>query len=82
MSTYAYVNPIVAVTLGWFVLDEALTARTLLAAVIVLASVALIVSAGGAARKPGDEVEGSVEAGIAEPDVGLAAEPDVARDGR
>ena len=80
VSTYAYVNPIVAVTLGWFVLDEALTSRTLLAAVVVLASVALIVSAGGAARKPGDEVEGSVEAGIAEPDVGLSAEPDSARD--
>jgi drug/metabolite transporter (DMT)-like permease len=69
VSTYAYVNPIVAVTLGWVVLDEALTVRTLLAAVIVLASVALIVSAGGASRAPGDEVEGSVEAGIAEPDL-------------
>jgi hypothetical protein len=77
------VNPIVAVTLGWIVLDEALSSRTLFAAVIVLASVALIVSAGGASRRePGDEVEGSVEAGIAEPDVGLAAEPDVARDER
>ncbi|MEO8475715.1 MAG: EamA family transporter [Actinomycetota bacterium] len=69
VSTYAYVNPIVAVTLGWIVLDEALNVRTLIAAVIVLASVALIVSAGGPARGPGDEVEGSVEAGIAEPAV-------------
>ena len=75
VSTYAYVNPIVAVTLGWLVLDEALTARTLLAAAIVLASVALIVSAGGPARRPGDEVEGSVEAGIAEPEVAGPAEP-------
>jgi drug/metabolite transporter (DMT)-like permease len=69
VSTYAYVNPIVAVTLGWIVLNEALTARTLLAAAIVLGSVALIVSAGGPARRPGDEVEGALEAGIAEPDV-------------
>jgi drug/metabolite transporter (DMT)-like permease len=74
VSTYAYVNPIVAVTLGWLVLDEALTARTLLAAAIVLASVALIVSAGGPARRPGDEVEGALEAGIAEPEIGGADE--------
>ena len=74
VSTYAYVNPIVAVTLGWLVLDETLNIRTLIAAVIVLASVALIVSAGGPARQPGDEVEGSVEAGIAEPDVAGPAE--------
>jgi drug/metabolite transporter (DMT)-like permease len=70
VSTYAYVNPIVAVTLGWLVLGEALTSRTVLAAALVLASVALIVSAGGPARRPGDEVEGAVEAGIAEPELG------------
>ncbi len=70
VSTYAYVNPIVAVTLGVVVLDEALTGRIFLSGAIVLASVALIVSSGGAAKRaPGDEVEGSVEAGIAEPDV-------------
>jgi drug/metabolite transporter (DMT)-like permease len=70
VSTYAYVNPIVAVTLGWVVLDEALTARLFVSGAIVLASVALIVSAGGAARRePGDEVEGSVEGGVAEPAV-------------
>ena len=70
VSTYAYVNPLVAVTLGWFVLDEELTARLFVSGAIVLASVALIVSSGGATRRaPGDEVEGAVEAGIAEPDV-------------
>jgi drug/metabolite transporter (DMT)-like permease len=68
VSTYAYVNPIVAVTLGWLVLDEALTARLFVSGAIVLASVALIVSAGGASRRePGDEVEGSVEGAVAEP---------------
>lgn len=50
VSTYAYVNPIVAVTLGWLVLDEVLTARLYLSGAIVLASVALIVSAGGTTR--------------------------------
>jgi drug/metabolite transporter (DMT)-like permease len=71
VSTYAYVNPIVAVTLGVIVLDEALTGRMFLSGAIVLASVALIVSSSGSTmRAAGDEVEGSVEAGIAEPDVG------------
>ena len=49
VSTYAYVNPVVAVTLGWIVLDEVVTARTLIAGGVILVAVALIVSAGGAA---------------------------------
>ena len=43
-TTYAYVNPIVAVLLGWVFLGERLNARDLAAAAIVLASVALILS--------------------------------------
>jgi len=50
VGTYAYVNPIVAVFLGWLVLDETLPLRVILAAAIVLSSVALIVSSGGTAR--------------------------------
>lgn len=41
-STYAYVNPVVAVVLGWLILDEPLTARTLLAAAIIIAGVVTI----------------------------------------
>jgi drug/metabolite transporter (DMT)-like permease len=44
VATYAYVNPIVAVLLGWAVLGEAVTTRTLLAGGIIVAAVALIVS--------------------------------------
>ena len=50
VSTYAYVNPVVAVTLGHLVLGEAITLRTMLAGGVILVAVALIVSAGGAAR--------------------------------
>ena len=50
VSTYAFVNPVVAVTLGWAFLDEPITARTLVAGGVILVAVALIVSAGGAAR--------------------------------
>jgi drug/metabolite transporter (DMT)-like permease len=45
VATYAYVNPLVAVLLGWAVLDEAVTARTLVAGGVILGAVALIVSA-------------------------------------
>jgi drug/metabolite transporter (DMT)-like permease len=42
VSTYAYVNPVVAVLLGWAFAGEPITARTLLAAAIIVGAVALI----------------------------------------
>jgi drug/metabolite transporter (DMT)-like permease len=42
VSTYAYVNPVVAIALGVLFLDEHLTWRTALGAAIVLASVAVV----------------------------------------
>jgi drug/metabolite transporter (DMT)-like permease len=42
VSTYAYVNPLVAVLLGWALLDEPLNARILGAAAIIVAAVAVI----------------------------------------
>ena len=42
VSTYAYVNPIVAVILGWAVLNEPLTPRIALAASIIIGAVAII----------------------------------------
>ena len=50
VNTYAHVNPVVAVLLGWLVLHEPITGQILVAAAVILASVALIVSAAGAAR--------------------------------
>jgi drug/metabolite transporter (DMT)-like permease len=43
-STYAYVNPLVAVLLGWWLAGEELTARTILAAIVITASVVIIVT--------------------------------------
>jgi drug/metabolite transporter (DMT)-like permease len=51
VSTYAYVNPVVAVFLGWAFAGEALTLRIGLAAVGIIASVALIIRYGGARAK-------------------------------
>jgi drug/metabolite transporter (DMT)-like permease len=46
VSTYAYVNPVVAVLLGWALAGEAMTTSSLVAAGIIVASVALITSRG------------------------------------
>src|SRR5437868_4250148 len=48
LSTYAYVNPAVAVLLGWAFAGERLAARELVAGLVILSSVALILLA----RKP------------------------------
>lgn len=45
VSTYAYVNPVVAVTLGWLFAGEHVSSSLLVAAAVILAGVALIVSA-------------------------------------
>jgi drug/metabolite transporter (DMT)-like permease len=41
-SLYAYVNPVIAVFLGWLILDERLTWVSVLAMVIILVGVALV----------------------------------------
>jgi drug/metabolite transporter (DMT)-like permease len=43
VSTYAYVNPVIAVFLGWIVLSEEITALTLVGAAVIVASVAFTV---------------------------------------
>jgi drug/metabolite transporter (DMT)-like permease len=42
VGTYAYVNPIVAVVLGWAILHEPLTLRTVMATLVILLGVALV----------------------------------------
>lgn len=55
VSTYAYVNPAVAVLLGWALAGEAMTTSSLVAAGIIVASVALITSRGKAVDGKGEE---------------------------
>jgi drug/metabolite transporter (DMT)-like permease len=43
VATYAFVNPVVAVFLGWVVLDEKVTGTILLATAVIVGSVAVIV---------------------------------------
>ena len=42
VSTYAYVNPVIAVILGWALAGEALTPRMAIAAAVIVSGVALI----------------------------------------
>ncbi len=64
-GTYAFVNPVVAVILGWAIAGEALSARTLIAAAIVIGAVALITLSRGTGGREANAVRsgssGSVE---------------------
>jgi drug/metabolite transporter (DMT)-like permease len=51
VATYAYVNPVVAVLLGALFAGETLTARTALAAAVIIGSVALVITAQQAKAK-------------------------------
>jgi drug/metabolite transporter (DMT)-like permease len=67
VSTYAYVNPVVAVLLGWWFLGEPLTARVLGAAAIIVLAVAVITTG----KRPGADSADSAgpeEAGRADGD--------------
>jgi drug/metabolite transporter (DMT)-like permease len=52
VSTYAYVNPVVAVFLGWALAGEPLTLRTVIAAAIIIGAVALITTARSSSPLP------------------------------
>jgi len=52
VSTYAYVNPVVAVFLGWLVLHEKVDAYILIGSAIIIVSVILVTSASVTNRKP------------------------------
>lgn len=65
IGTYAYVNPVVAVALGAIFLAEPISARTLIASAVIVAAVAMIVTARGRAAR-GGEVETPEEAFVDE----------------
>jgi drug/metabolite transporter (DMT)-like permease len=50
VATYAYVNPVVAIALGWLILDEAVTGITIAGAAVIVLAVAVVVR--GEARPP------------------------------
>lgn len=52
VSTYAYVNPVVAVLLGWAFANEPMSLRTLIAAAVIIGAVALIIRYGTSRKIP------------------------------
>jgi len=61
VATYAFVNPVVAVLLGWWFRGESLTFGLLVGAAVVVVGVALVVSAEWLARR--GEAEGTLLTG-------------------
>ncbi|HEU4675412.1 MAG TPA: EamA family transporter [Motilibacteraceae bacterium] len=61
VSTYAYVNPAVAVLLGWAVLAEPVTGIVLVGGALVVAGVALVVSAERPRRRRVRETEAAAQ---------------------
>lgn len=51
VATYAYVNPIIAVLLGWGFASEPISVRTLVAAAVILAAVVLITTSPQPAKR-------------------------------
>jgi drug/metabolite transporter (DMT)-like permease len=49
VATYAFVNPVVALFLGWMIVGETITTRTAIAAAVILTAVILVISAPGVA---------------------------------
>jgi drug/metabolite transporter (DMT)-like permease len=45
VSTYAFVNPVVALFLGWLIASEQITMRTIAASVVILTAVLLVITA-------------------------------------
>jgi drug/metabolite transporter (DMT)-like permease len=52
VATYAYVNPVVAVFLGWAIADEPLTPRMLIAAAVIIAAVVMVTAAPPRGTRP------------------------------
>jgi drug/metabolite transporter (DMT)-like permease len=56
-ALYAYINPVVAVILGWLILNESLTWLSVIAMAVILAGVALVQTAKGRATPSAPSIE-------------------------
>lgn len=66
VATYAYVNPVIAIFLGWLILSESITTTILVGAAVIVSSVAFIVTKESAPARPdADEADAPAEAALA-----------------
>jgi drug/metabolite transporter (DMT)-like permease len=52
VATYAYVNPVVAIVLGWLILGETVTWITIAGAAVIVVAVAVVVRSGDEGEHP------------------------------
>ncbi len=64
VSTYAYVNPVVAVILGWSLGGDTINLRTIVSAVMMIAAVALITTYQRAGQQRGYQRTGQQQAAL------------------
>jgi drug/metabolite transporter (DMT)-like permease len=67
VSTYAFVNPVIAVFLGWALGGESLNARVVAAATLVVTAVVLILSGRATAAETGAPTTGVVTSSVPRP---------------
>ena len=66
VATYAYVNPVIAIFLGWLILSESITTTILVGAAVIVSSVAFIVSKESARPQPeASDADAPAEAALA-----------------
>lgn len=70
VATYAYVNPVIAMLIGWLFAGEPLTARAMVAAAVIVGAVVLITTE----RKPEEEARPTITAVVAPPRPSAAAQ--------
>ncbi len=70
VATYAYVNPVIAIVLGWAILSEEVTVTTLVGATAIVASVAVVVR-----RESTHEEKAPAPAALPAESEGPAAQP-------
>jgi drug/metabolite transporter (DMT)-like permease len=70
VATYAYVNPVIAIFLGWIMADEAFTFQMLIAAAVIILAVVLIITS----QSRGGNVAASLKSSAAIQEVPLTKE--------
>ena len=64
VATYAYVNPVIAILLGWMFAGEHLTPRMLVATAVIIAGVVMVIAAPPRATAPAEHLPEPEEAGL------------------
>lgn len=73
VATYAFVNPVVAVVLGWAFAGEPLTPRTLVAAAVIIAGVVVIITRRANPPAPSEPSETAMHPAVPPPSISQSA---------